>query len=162
MKGPSNKLDQRLYGPYPVTEQIGTQAYCFELLKQAGSIHNIPHILLLELYLSDGRTAPGPLLPIKIDGKEEYELEKILHSKHKYGTLHYCLMYKGYLVEQSKWLPAENLSYAQDMVCKIHALHPNQSDLVSWMMCKCPGAGRPNAEATRTYVTVARSPMLTY
>ncbi len=32
--------------------------------------------------------------------------------------------YKGFSVEQSNWLLAENLAHAQDMVRKFHALHP--------------------------------------
>ncbi len=58
--------------------QIGTEAYYLKLLQQAGSIHNVFHVSLLELYISDERTASKPLLPIEIDGEEDYELEEIL------------------------------------------------------------------------------------
>ncbi len=123
---PSKKLDHRLYGPYLVVKRIGTQAYCLKLLQQAGSIHDVIHVLLLELYVSDGRTAHEPTPPIAIDGDEEYKLEEIFQSDYKYGTLQYRVKYKGYLAEQSEWLPAENLAHAQAMVCEFHALHPNQ------------------------------------
>jgi hypothetical protein len=70
-KRPSKKLDHRFYGPYPVVEQIGMQVYCLKLSQQAGSIHNVFHFLLLEPYISNGRTAPEPLPPIEIDSEEK-------------------------------------------------------------------------------------------
>jgi hypothetical protein len=78
MKSPSKKLDHRFYGPYPIVERICTQAYRWKLLQQAGSIHDIFHVSLLELYVSDRHPAPVLLSPIEIDCKEEYELEEIL------------------------------------------------------------------------------------
>jgi hypothetical protein len=67
MKCPSKKLDHRFYGPYPVVERIGTQAYRLKLSQQTGSIHDVFHVSLLEPYLSDGCTAPEPPPPIEID-----------------------------------------------------------------------------------------------
>jgi hypothetical protein len=48
-KSLNRKLDHRFYGPYPVMERIGTQAYRFKLSQQAGSIYDAFHVLLLEL-----------------------------------------------------------------------------------------------------------------
>jgi hypothetical protein len=74
----SKELDHRFYRPCPVVEQIGMQAYHLKLLQQSSSIHNVFHVLLLDPYVFDRRTAPKPLPPIVIDGEEEYELEEIL------------------------------------------------------------------------------------
>jgi hypothetical protein len=52
-----------------------------KLSQQAGSTHNVFQVLLLELYVSDGRTVPEPPLPIEIVSEEEYELEEILQSE---------------------------------------------------------------------------------
>jgi hypothetical protein len=52
-------------------EQRGTQAYRLKLFLQASSIYDVFHISLLEMYLSNRRTAPEPLLPIEIDSEEE-------------------------------------------------------------------------------------------
>ncbi len=70
-KHPSKKLDHRFYRPYPVVEQIGTQAYRLKLSQQVGSIHDVFHVSLLEPYVSDGRRAPEPPPPIEVDGEEE-------------------------------------------------------------------------------------------
>jgi hypothetical protein len=60
-----------------------------KLLQQVGSIHDIFHVLLLELYVSDGRTLPEPPLPIEMDSEKEYKLEEIIQSEYRYSTLHY-------------------------------------------------------------------------
>jgi hypothetical protein len=66
-----------------------------------------------------------PLPPIETVDEEEYELEQIPLSEYRYGTLCYCMKYKEYSAEQSKWLLAEYLEHAQDMVRKYYALDPN-------------------------------------
>ncbi len=131
-KWPSKKLDHRSYGPYPVTERVGTQVYRLKLLQEVGNIHDVFHVSLLEPYVSDGRTAEPPP-PIELDGQEEYELEAILQSGYRRGVFCYLVKYKGYGPEESEWLPAENLANAQDMVREFHLSHPNQP--------KPPGSG---------------------
>jgi hypothetical protein len=162
MKRPSKKLNHRFYGPYPVIERIGTQAYRLKFSQQAGSIHDVFQVSLLKPYVSDGRTAPEPPPPIEIDGEEEYELEEILQSEYRYGTLQLCVKYKRYLAEQSEWLPAENLAHAQDMVREFHASYPSQPKPVCWGTCSHPGAGRQDTNAARIYVIAARAPTLRY
>jgi hypothetical protein len=66
----SKKLDHRLYRAYPVVERIDTQAYRLELSQRVGSIEEVFHVLLLELYRSDGRTAPKLSSSIGIDSGE--------------------------------------------------------------------------------------------
>jgi hypothetical protein len=77
------------------------QAYRLKLSQQAGSIHSVFHVSLLELYVSDSCTAPEHPLLIEIISEKEYELEEIIPSEYRYGTLRYCVKYKGYSVEQS-------------------------------------------------------------
>jgi hypothetical protein len=133
-----------------------------QLSQQAGSIHDIFHVLLLELYVFDGLTALEPPPPIEIDGEEEYELEDILQSEYRYGTLQDRMKYKRYSAEQSEWLPAENLAHAQDMVHELHALHSCQPKPVGWGTRSHPGTGRPDANATRVDVIPAGAPTLCY
>ncbi len=106
-------------------EWKGTHAYRLKLSLQACSIHDIFRVLLLEPYIYNGHTAPEPPWPIEINGEEGYELEEILQSEYRYGTLRYCMTYKGYSVECSNWPLAENLTYTQDIVRDFHALHSN-------------------------------------
>jgi hypothetical protein len=95
-KRPSKKLDHRFYKPYPVVERIGTQTYCLILLQIASGIHNVFHVSLLELCVSDRHTVTEPPPSIEVDSEEKSELEVILQSEYKYGTLCNCVTYKGY------------------------------------------------------------------
>jgi hypothetical protein len=101
-KRPSKKLNRMFYGPYPVIERVGTQAYRLKLLQEVGNIHDVFHMSLLEPYVSDGRTAPEPPPPIELDFQEEYELEAILQSCYRRGVLRYLVKYKGYGPEESE------------------------------------------------------------
>ncbi len=47
------KLDHRFYGPYPVAECIGQQAYRLKLSQQVGNSHDVFYVLLLKSYVSD-------------------------------------------------------------------------------------------------------------
>jgi hypothetical protein len=132
-KRPSKKLDHKFYGPYPVIERVGTQALCLKLLQEVGNMYDAFHVSLLEPYVSDGHTTPEPPLPIELDGQEECELEAILQSGYRCGVFRYLVKYKGYSLEESKWLPAENLANALDMVREFHLSHLNQP--------KPPGSG---------------------
>ncbi len=161
-KRPSKKLDHRFYGPYPVVERIGTQAYRLKLSQQVGSIHDVFHVLLLEPYISDGRRAPEPPPPIEVDSEEEYELEEILQSAYRYNAFCYRVKYKGYSAEESEWLPAENLAHAQDMVREFHSQHPNQPKPPGWGTRSRPGARHSNAYAATFYVSAAGAPTLGY
>ncbi len=96
-----------------------------KLLQKEGNIHDVFHVSLLKPYVSDGRTAPKPPPPIELDGQEEYELEAILQSGYRRGVFRYLVKYKGYGAEESKWLPAENLANAQNMVREFHLAHLN-------------------------------------
>jgi hypothetical protein len=70
------------------------------------------------------------------------------------------MKYEGYLVEQSKWLPAENIVHAQNMVGEFHASHPNWPKLVSGGTQSGPGVGYQNANATRINMIIAGTPTL--
>jgi hypothetical protein len=83
MKSPSKKLEHRFYETNLVLERVGTQAYGLKLSQQVGSINDIFHVSLLEPYVSDGRKAPEPPLPIEVDSEDEYKLEGILQSAYR-------------------------------------------------------------------------------
>ncbi len=158
-KRPNKKLDYRFYGPYPVVEQIGSQAYRLKLSQQVGSIHDVFQVSLLVPYIFDGRCAPEPPPPIEVDGEEEYELEDILQSVYRYNSFCYRVQYKGYSEEESEWLPAENLRNMPDMVRRFHETHPNQPKPPGWGTRSRPGARHLNAT---NIVVAAGKPTLHY
>ncbi len=103
-----------------------------KLLQEIGYINNVFLVSLLEPFISDGHTAPEPPPPIEADSQEEYELEAILHSGYRREVFRYLVKYKGYGLDESKWLPAENLANTQDMVCKFHLSHLNKPKPLGW------------------------------
>jgi hypothetical protein len=48
MKRPCKKLEHRFYGPYPVAQRIGRQAYRLKWSQQVENIHDVFDVLLLE------------------------------------------------------------------------------------------------------------------
>ncbi len=82
--------------------------------------------MLLEHYISDGRSAPERLPPIKVDSVEEYKLEEISQTVYHYNSFCYRVKHKGYSAEENEWLPAENLRNAPDIVWEFCDAHPDQ------------------------------------
>ncbi len=65
------------------------QAYHFKLLQQVGSIHDVFHVLQLEHYIFNMRSAPKLPPLIEVDSKEEYKLEEILQSAYQNNAVCY-------------------------------------------------------------------------
>jgi hypothetical protein len=85
---PSQKLDNKHYGPFPIVKEVGKYAYQLEL-PPAMDIHPIFHVLLLEPVRNDPLPhqvthAPGPII---VDGEPQYEVEEVLDSRTFRGKL---------------------------------------------------------------------------
>ena len=117
---PSKKLDWKFYGPYMIRDIVGKQAYCLNL-PLAMKIHNVFHVLLLEpCDLSRDGTAPPFLPPIEVDGKEEYEVKKILDSKTYCGKLQYLVKWLGYPDTDNQWVYKDQVAEASNLVKLFH------------------------------------------
>ncbi len=130
-----------------------------KLSQQVGSIHDIFHVSLLKPYISDVRSIPKPPQPIEVDSEEKYKLEEILQSAYHYNSFCYQVKYKGHSAEESKWLPAENVKNALDMVQKFHKTHLNQLKPQGWGIGSRPGTRRLKAT---NVVVAARRPTLRF
>ena len=81
---PSNKLDHKQIGPYTILEKVGSRAYKLDLPATV-EIHPVFHISLLKPTastepISEHHQQPPP--PIIIQEQQEWEVEKILNSRH--------------------------------------------------------------------------------
>jgi hypothetical protein len=87
---PSNKLDYKLIGPYPILEKIGSKVYKLELPPRI-QIHPVFHLSLLELAATRNPPMPRHIQPppplVIINGKEEWEVEEILNSHYHCNRL---------------------------------------------------------------------------
>jgi len=56
------------------------------------------------------------LVPVIIERKEKYEVEKILNKKRFRRKDQYLVWWKEYMAEEDTWEPRENLGNAEDLV----------------------------------------------
>ena len=108
---PVKKLDDRWFGPFPITKTISRNAYRLRLPTAFKGIHPVFHISLLRKMAPDQikeRPRHSPPQPIiDADGGESYEVEVILDSRLRRGALEYKVKWKGYGAEENskEWSP---------------------------------------------------------
>jgi hypothetical protein len=121
---PISKLRPKHYGPFRITEIIGSTTYCLELLTN-WKIHNAFHASLLLPYQETkehGRNFLEPL-PELIEGQPEWEVEEILNSRLHRRKLQYLIKWKGYLEVHNSWEPKENVN-APILLAAFHKRNP--------------------------------------
>jgi len=65
---------------------------------------------------------PGPEI---IDGEEEYEVERILNSKYRYGKLWYFIKFSGWPNSENELLPQKSLEHSTELIVEFHESHPS-------------------------------------
>jgi len=124
---PSDKLDHKRLGPFPITEKIGRAAFRLQL-PASMHIHPVFHVSLLEpVKVNDipGRVQePAP--PVIIEGHEEYEVAGVLDSRVRYGKLEYLVHWKDWPVSARTWEPKDHLANAPELVDKFHRTYPDK------------------------------------
>jgi hypothetical protein len=141
-KRPAKKLAPKLYGPFKITEKIGSHAYRLEL-QARWKIHDVFHVSLLEPYRPNtltGRQQVRPE-PEEIEGGLEYEVERILQSEirvttrragnrnRRVRTLFYLVKWKGYPDDECTWEPGVHLGAASEEVERFHHDNPQAPKL---------------------------------
>jgi hypothetical protein len=107
---PSDKLDYKKLGPFPVLRKISDVNYEIKLPEKM-RVHNIFHIALLEKAPNGEPAEEGiEVLPVE----PEYEVEKILEYKvNSKGEERYLIKWKGYDETENTWEPPTNLLNAK-------------------------------------------------
>jgi hypothetical protein len=126
---PSQKLDVKRLGPFPIEEVVGTGQLAYRLrLPSQLRIHPVFHVSLLEPYrenqLPGRRQEPAP--PVEVEGELEYEVKEVLDSKMSRGKLKYLVEWEGYGPDERSWEPAENVQNAAEAVAEFHQRYPNR------------------------------------
>lgn len=126
-KRPSNKLEHRYFGPFPVLEAIGTRAYRLAL-PSTMKIHPVFHVSRLSRHREDvipGRTTTPPP-PVETEEGEEYEVDEVIDSRWtgRPKRFEYLIKWKGYGPADNTWEPLSNVEGSKEAIADFHSHHP--------------------------------------
>ena len=124
----NKKLSPKRYGPFPITEKIGSVAYRLQL-PPSMKIHNVFHIdLLLPYKETEAYGTPFTRPPPIINSEEEYEIEAILDARrHGRGRqLQYLVHWKGYPHSDDSWVNHKDL-HAPEILKEFLLSNPNSA-----------------------------------
>jgi hypothetical protein len=124
---PKVKWAGKWAGPYEIIKEahLNSDAYVLKLPTML-KIHPVFHTSLLKLYQENeikGRVQEPPSL-LEVNGKEEYEVEKILSHKYKNSHLKYYICWKGYGPEHDKWVDVGFMDNCQEVLAEWLLTHP--------------------------------------
>lgn len=125
---PASKLSEKKLGPFEIISIISKSAFKLKL-PPSWKIHPVFHVSLLEPAKGPypGNSEPPPE-PVLIQDELEWEVNQILDSRIKRGTLHYLVEWKGFHddLDRTSWEPFSNLSNCPDLVKLFHSKYPNK------------------------------------
>ena len=113
---PSKKLMERYVGPYVIEEVVSSNAIKLQL-PSSMRIHpvvNVSRIVRYREQVKGQKKEEGKL--VKVEGVEEWEVEKILNKKKIRGVEKYLIRWKGFTAEGDTWERRENLKNAEESI----------------------------------------------
>lgn len=127
---PSRKLSERRYGPFKIIEKISDLNYRLQI-PENWNIHPVFHVDQLRRYHENPEKPNFPEPPPDlVEGKEEYEVEKILDAQYRQllgtrkKTLHFLVKWKGYHDKDNTWEPLENVQNSKDLLENFYKENP--------------------------------------
>jgi len=113
---PTKKLTERYVGPYAIEEVVSSNVVKLRL-PSSMRIHpvvNVSWIVHYKEQVKGQKKEEGK--PIKVEGVEEWEVEKILNKKKIRGVVKYLIQWKGFTAEGDTWERRENLKNAEELI----------------------------------------------
>lgn len=126
--------------PLRIIEKVSPLAYRLKLPANS-KIHDIVSIAHLKKYRSDEQLRP---LPIVVDEREEYEVERIDGERvNSWGTTEYLVKWEGYGDNERTWEPIHHLQHADRVVADWRARQPDKVPSRKSTKSSKQGAGPP-------------------
>jgi hypothetical protein len=124
---PMAKLGAKRHGPFKITRVLSPLNYQLELPAQ-WRIHDVFHVDLLTPYCETefhGRNYERPL-PDLINGEEEYEIKRVVDSRHhgRGGKIQYLIKWKGYPDSENQWVNWDDVN-APELLAEFKERNPN-------------------------------------
>jgi len=111
---PVKKLVDRYVGPYIIEKVVSTNAVKLRL-PTSMRIHPVVNVSCIVRYkeqVEGQKKEEGK--PMKVEGVEKWEVEKILNKKKIRGVEKYLVRWKGFTAEGDTWERKENLKNAKE------------------------------------------------
>ena len=115
---PSKKLDNKRYGLFRISKDIGSGAFELELL-EGWMIHNIFNEDLLTRCVEpkfQGQCRNLAPLPVIINEEEKYEVEEVWKHSTQGRGMQYLVHWKGYGDEHNQWIAESGLPHARQAI----------------------------------------------
>jgi len=112
----TEKLTERFVGPYKIKKIVSSNAVELELPSTV-KIYPAVNISRIHKYIGqvEGQKKEQ-LAPVIIEGKEEWEMERILNKQQIRGKNKYLVCWKGFTAELDTWKGRENLKNAKEAI----------------------------------------------
>jgi len=115
---PSKKLDNKRYGPFRISKDIGLKAFELELPEE-WMIHNVFNedllIQCVEPKFQGQYRNPAPP-PVIINEEEEYEVEEVRKHRTRGRRMQYLVHWKGYGDKHNQWIVESGLPHAKQAI----------------------------------------------
>ncbi|PRQ38517.1 putative nucleotidyltransferase, Ribonuclease H [Rosa chinensis] len=111
-QGAFHKLSAKYYGPFAVTERIGSVAYRLKLPANA-KIHNVFHVSLLKKKIGDNASVASQLPPIMDPANPKWTpsavLQRRMVKRHGAATTQWLVQWFGTTPEEAIWEFADEI-----------------------------------------------------
>lgn len=123
---PKAKLSNKRYGPFEITEAIGTVNFRLKLPNK-WQIHNVFHASLLLPWIETDAYGPPPtsILPDLEEGTEKFDVEAILESRKPRNGRGTSYLVKWLDDDKTEWIPKSNFSSGSlELIYEFHRKNP--------------------------------------
>lgn len=128
---PSDKLDHRRLGPFPIARKISPLAYQLRLPSYLSRLHPVFHVSLLEPYSDPSEfhphapPEPFDIHPDSLSPNASRTIDSILDSRKIGHRYEYFVRWKSLPDEENSWVPLSDIpTTANEIIERFHRRHP--------------------------------------